>query len=90
MRPVTEMLVLLVRLYQWTLRPFIGPHCRFEPSCSHYAIDALRTHGPFRGGALTVNRVLRCNPWTAGGLDPVPAAAHAPGACRCGLKTATH
>ena len=67
-----EALVLLVRLYQWTLRPFIGAHCRYEPSCSHYAIEALRRHGPVRGAGLAAARVLRCNPWHAGGLDPVP------------------
>ena len=69
---IAELLVILVRVYQWTLRPFIGPHCRFEPHCSAYAIEALRTHGALRGAALTTWRVLRCNPWTAGGLDPVP------------------
>lgn len=67
-----EALVLLIRIYQWTLRPFIGPHCRFEPHCSAYGIEALRTHGALRGALLTTWRVLRCNPWTAGGLDPVP------------------
>lgn len=85
----SEGLVLLVRVYQWTLRPFIGAHCRFEPSCSQFAVEALRRHGPVRGGALAAGRVLRCNPWTAGGLDPVPDAPHAPGGCRCGLKSAT-
>ena len=72
------LLVLLVRTYQWTLRPFIGAHCRFEPSCSHYAIEALRTHGALRGGALSARRILRCNPWIPGGYDPVP--------CPCGTK----
>ncbi len=72
-RLLAEPLVLLVRVYQWTLRPLIGAHCRFEPSCSHYAVEALRRHGPVRGGALAAGRVLRCNPWNAGGLDPVPA-----------------
>ena len=67
-------LILLVRLYQWTLRPFIGAHCRFEPSCSHYAIDALRHHGAGRGTVLAARRVLRCNPWHPGGDDPVPGA----------------
>ena len=69
---IAELLVVLVRVYQWTLRPFIGPHCRFEPHCSAYAIEALRTHGALRGVALTTWRVLRCNPWSAGGFDPVP------------------
>lgn len=71
-RVLAEALVLLVRLYQWTLRPFIGAHCRFEPSCSHYAVDALRRHGPFHGSVIAAGRVLRCNPWNEGGLDPVP------------------
>ena len=70
---VTAVLVLLVRVYQWTLRPFIGAQCRFEPSCSHYAIEALHLHGPARGSLLAARRVLRCNPWVAGGHDPVPA-----------------
>ncbi len=65
-------LVGAVRVYQFTLRPFIGPHCRFEPSCSCYAIGALRAHGAAHGAALAAWRVLRCNPWTPGGYDPVP------------------
>lgn len=65
-------LVAAVRVYQWTLRPVIGANCRFEPSCSHYAVEALRRHGASRGAALSAWRVLRCNPWTAGGYDPVP------------------
>lgn len=73
-------LVGLVRLYQWTLRPFIGAQCRFAPSCSEYAVAALRTHGPLRGSFLTLRRILRCNPWHAGGWDPVPAGPEAP--CR--------
>ena len=60
--------------YQWTLRPFIGAHCRFHPSCSHYALDALATHGALRGALLAGRRVLRCNPWHPGGYDPVPPA----------------
>ncbi len=58
--------------YQWTLRPVIGANCRFEPSCSHYAIAALRSHGAVHGSALAARRILRCNPWNAGGFDPVP------------------
>lgn len=72
MRPLAEALILLVRLYQWTLRPFIGAHCRFEPSCSHYAIEALHRHGPLHGTRLATSRVLRCNPWNPGGWDPCP------------------
>jgi uncharacterized protein len=69
---IGRLLALLVRLYQLTLRGAIGSHCRFEPSCSHYAIEALRTHGALRGTALATQRILRCNPWHAGGFDPVP------------------
>jgi len=73
------LLVLCVRAYQWTLRPFIGAHCRFEPTCSVYAIEALQTHGAGAGSVLAARRVLRCNPWCDGGLDPVPS-------CRCPRK----
>ena len=75
---IASLLVLLVRVYQWTLRPFIGAQCRYEPSCSAYAIEALHTHGAARGSLMATRRVLRCNPWQAGGLDPVP--------CRCDPK----
>jgi putative membrane protein insertion efficiency factor len=61
-----------VRVYQWTLRPFIGSHCRFWPSCSEYAVEALRVHGAARGTAMAAKRILRCNPWHEGGVDPVP------------------
>jgi len=61
-----------VRGYQLTLRGVIGAHCRFEPSCSHYAIGALHAHGALRGTALAAKRLLRCNPWNEGGYDPVP------------------
>jgi uncharacterized protein len=61
-----------VRAYQWTIRPLIGAHCRFWPSCSDFAIDALRQHGALRGSTLAARRVLRCNPWHEGGWDPVP------------------
>ena len=67
-----QALILLVRVYQWTLRPFIGAHCRFEPSCSNYAIGSLQNYGAWRGTVLSVGRVLRCNPWNEGGMDPVP------------------
>jgi putative membrane protein insertion efficiency factor len=62
----------MVRVYQWTLRPLIGSHCRFWPSCSDYAVEALRTHGAVRGTWMAAKRILRCNPWHEGGVDPVP------------------
>ncbi|MDE2574223.1 MAG: membrane protein insertion efficiency factor YidD [Rhodospirillales bacterium] len=71
-KPVAAVLAGGVRLYQLTLRPVIGANCRFEPSCSHYAIGALRAHGALRGSGLAAARILRCNPWNEGGIDPVP------------------
>lgn len=70
---------LLVRLYQLVVAPFFPPACRFEPSCSHYAMEALRVHGAARGSVLTVRRVLRCNPWGGLGYDPVPPSRTCPG-----------
>jgi uncharacterized protein len=72
--PAAFLGIALVRAYQWTLRPVIGANCRFAPSCSEYAIAALREHGAVRGAAMAGWRVLRCNPWNEGGYDPVPAA----------------
>ncbi len=72
MTPAAAVLVGAIQLYRYTLRPFIGANCRFEPSCSCYAIGALRAHGAARGSALAAWRVLRCNPWNSGGDDPVP------------------
>lgn len=63
---------LLIRLYQWTLSPLIGPACRFHPTCSQYALEAIRLHGAFRGGVLALKRLSRCHPWHPGGVDPVP------------------
>jgi len=65
-------LVGLVRLYQATVSPLLGPRCRYAPSCSAYAVEALRTHGVWRGLALGAWRILRCHPWAEGGYDPVP------------------
>ena len=72
MSPAAILCTGMVRAYQWTLRPLIGVNCRFCPSCSDYAIDALRVHGALRGGILAGRRILRCNPWHEGGWDPVP------------------
>jgi putative membrane protein insertion efficiency factor len=74
MTPAATVLAGAVRVYQWTLRPVIGANCRFEPSCSHYAIEALARHGALRGSAMAAGRILRCNPWHPGGDDPVPEA----------------
>ena len=67
------LLILFVRAYQVALSPLFRGCCRFEPSCSNYAIEALRVHGAFKGTVLAVWRVLRCHPFGAHGYDPVPA-----------------
>jgi uncharacterized protein len=72
MKPVAAIGIGAVRAYQWTLRPLIGANCRFHPSCSEYAVEALRGHGAGRGALLAGKRILRCNPWHPGGYDPVP------------------
>ena len=71
---MTRLLVLLLRFYQRWISPALGPRCRFAPSCSQYAVDALREHGLLRGSWLTLRRVGRCHPWNPGGHDPVPSA----------------
>jgi uncharacterized protein len=63
---------LLIRLYQWTVSPLLGPRCRFYPSCSQYALEALLRFGVLEGGWLAVKRLARCHPWHPGGFDPVP------------------
>lgn len=68
------LLVLLVRAYQLLVSPLLGPRCRFYPSCSAYAVEALRVHGALRGTWLAVRRVGRCHPWNPGGVDQVPPA----------------
>jgi uncharacterized protein len=72
MRFLAQLLAAPVHLYRLVLSPLLGPRCRFYPSCSTYALQALRAHGPFRGLLLTLNRLMRCHPWSPGGLDPVP------------------
>ncbi len=71
-------LIFLVRIYQYTLSPALtflsggNGGCRFEPSCSNYAIEALQKHGSLRGSMLTLKRLCRCHPWGSAGFDPVP------------------
>jgi putative membrane protein insertion efficiency factor len=62
----------LIRGYQLLLSPWLRPSCRYYPSCSQYAIEALDSHGVVRGGILALRRLARCHPWHAGGYDPVP------------------
>ena len=71
MRLLTLPLIGLLRLYQRLLSPLLGPRCKFHPTCSQYAIEALRAHGLLRGAILAGWRVLRCHPWSHGGVDRV-------------------
>ena len=73
-RAAVALLKLPVRAYQLIVSPLLPASCRFQPTCSAYAIEALETHGPVRGTVLTVRRVLRCRPGGGSGLDPVPPA----------------
>jgi putative membrane protein insertion efficiency factor len=61
-----------IRAYQLTIAPILPPSCRFHPSCSHYAAEAIARHGPWRGLRLATHRLLRCHPWGGSGYDPVP------------------
>lgn len=69
---VRMVLLALIRAYQLAVSPVLGPACRFHPTCSHYAVEAIERHGSWRGGVLAVRRLLRCHPFRAGGYDPVP------------------
>ncbi|WP_019186440.1 membrane protein insertion efficiency factor YidD [Prevotella conceptionensis] len=71
-RVAVWLLLLPIRFYQLAISPYTPPSCRFTPSCSEYARQAIIKHGPFKGLALAVWRVLRCNPWGGSGYDPVP------------------
>ena len=62
----------LIRIYQRTISPLLGPVCRYYPSCSQYGYEAMSVHGALKGTILTAWRILRCNPWSAGGIDEVP------------------
>ncbi|MBT3010934.1 MAG: membrane protein insertion efficiency factor YidD [Candidatus Thiodiazotropha sp. (ex Lucina aurantia)] len=67
-----RIVISLIKLYQTILSPFVGQHCRFYPSCSTYALEALEKHGTLQGLWLSIKRVSRCHPWHEGGVDPVP------------------
>jgi len=69
---VTATLLRVITLYQRFISPLFGPRCRFHPTCSAYAAEAIATHGAGRGSWLSLKRIARCHPWNAGGIDPVP------------------
>ncbi len=69
---LATLMIGFIKLYQCTLSPLIGHACRYTPTCSNYGLEAIRKYGPFKGGWLTIKRVLSCNPWGGSGYDPVP------------------
>ncbi|MDQ7819114.1 MAG: membrane protein insertion efficiency factor YidD [Armatimonadota bacterium] len=69
---MTRLVLLLIRAYQRLISPLLPPRCRFYPSCSAYAAEAVARYGAWRGGVLALRRLLRCHPWHPGGYDPVP------------------
>lgn len=81
---VSKLLLSLIRLYQLMISPMFAPSCRFHPTCSHYAIEAIRQHGALKGSFLAIKRVLRCHPGNAGGYDPVPPCSHSVNATELG------
>jgi len=69
---LSKFLLGLIGFYKYAISPHIGPACRYNPTCSAYGTEAIRRHGPFRGGWLTLKRILSCHPWGGHGYDPVP------------------
>ncbi|WP_071121980.1 membrane protein insertion efficiency factor YidD [Prevotellamassilia timonensis] len=69
---ITRLLILPIRFYQRYISPMLPPACRFTPTCSQYAVEALQKYGPMKGLYLAVKRILRCHPWGGSGYDPVP------------------
>ncbi len=67
-----NILIFFIKIYQKIVSPILGPRCRFHPTCSNYAISALKKHGIVKGGILTIKRLLKCHPFNEGGYDPVP------------------
>ncbi len=79
---ISRLLIALLRFYKRFISPLLGPRCRFHPSCSEYAMQAISRHGTLRGGWLATRRLGRCHPFHPGGLDPVPDHLHS-SSCRC-------
>ncbi|MAC03479.1 MAG: membrane protein insertion efficiency factor YidD [Gammaproteobacteria bacterium] len=66
------LLIIPIKIYQILISPLLGPHCRFTPTCSQYAVEAIEKHGPIKGIWLAIKRIARCHPWGGCGHDPVP------------------
>ncbi len=69
---MTFPMLILIRFYQYGISPWLPKNCRYEPTCSHYMVEALKIHGPFKGLYLGIKRILSCHPWGGHGYDPVP------------------
>ena len=72
MKLLSQLLLIPIFLYQRFISPMLGKNCRFTPTCSQYAVEAIRKYGPFKGLFLAIKRILRCHPWGGSGYDPVP------------------
>ena len=66
------LLIIPIKIYQIIISPLLGPSCRFTPTCSQYAVEAIQKYGPFKGSWLSFKRILKCHPWGGSGYDPVP------------------
>lgn len=71
-KPLSWLTLALIAFYRTCISPLLPPACRYTPTCSQYAQEAIRKYGPFKGGWLALKRILRCNPWGGSGYDPVP------------------
>ncbi len=71
-RLLGKFFIFLIRVYQYTLSPYLGRSCRYTPTCSVYSVEAIKKYGPFKGGWMALKRILSCNPWGGSGYDPVP------------------
>lgn len=76
MNPISALVLAPVKLYRRFISPLMAPRCRYYPSCSSYFVEAVEVHGPLKGPVLGVCRLLRCNPWSKGGVDHVPLHGH--------------
>ena len=69
---LVRIMIGVIRFYQYAISPYLPPSCRYTPTCSAYGVEALKKHGPFKGGWLTLKRISSCHPWGGSGFDPVP------------------
>lgn len=69
---ISKLIITLIRAYRLVLSPWLGQQCRFHPTCSQYALQAVEQHGPYHGSWLAIKRLASCHPWHTGGIDPVP------------------